>query len=216
MIEPGIYAGTLVSMEFGKASTGTPCIVTQWMIEGEDVTRSVYTYMSKNALPMSIQKLESIEFNGDFENPACGIEIVELRCTHEEYDEKDVERWDFARWGGVNIDAADKRTVKEMNAIWKKKAGAPPKKEKSPKTGPPAPAPKKEKPKDGASRGDAWDAYLEHKATPEALEALEKGTNATSAMEWQTILAEVHPDKDEMDFDEIDWKQVVDYCKTPF
>jgi len=232
MIEPGVYTGVFRDIEIGKSpNTGTPCVATIWYIEEEDIERTVYTYINKNTMKTSFKKLDSIGFNGDFNNPAVSVESVELRCVHSEYDGKEREKWDFAAWGGAAVEKTDNKTIRELNAMWKKEVGSSPKPKAKAKAAP-APAPKKEKPapepepeaeepeeqdRSGmTAREIAWESFLEHKASEEAIEGLENGKSAKATMEWAVILSEAIPAKEEEDFDDEDWENVKLYCEVPY
>jgi len=252
MIEPGIYTGTLQGIEVGASGKKkTPCVAIEWYIEEEDTYRTSYWYLSKKAKKNTFKKLKFVGFNGDFDNPECSLESAELRCKHEPYedpetgDEEDREKWDLARWGGAGIDDADKKTVKDLNAQWKREMGAPAKKKKSMPPPPPededddpepeepeaaaeeeetpAPPPAKKKKKAAAKKDAgktprelAWDAFIEHKITEKALEMLEDGKSSKAVMEWTTLISEAVPDKEEEDFEASDWEAVQQYMETPF
>jgi len=234
MIEPGVYTGVFREVEVGKSpNTGTPCVATVWYIEEEDIERTVYTYINKNTMKTSFKKLDSIGFNGDFNDPAVEVEKVDLRCTHSEYDGKEREKWDFAAWGGVSVEKTDTKTIRELNAMWKKEVGsspkpkakaaqAPAKKAKSasepePEQEAEAEETSEEKDYSGMTpREIAWESFLEHKASEEAIEGLENGKSAKAAMEWAVILSDAIPDKEEEEFDDEDWENIKIYCETPF
>lgn len=246
MIESGEYNATLVGVTFGKSkNTGTPCIASEWYIEEEETKRTVYTYLSKKAKKNSFKKLETMGFNGDFDNPEFSIEQTQLLCTISEYEDdsgesQENEKWDFASWGSPGVEDADRKTVKQLNAEWKKSHGssAPAKKKGKPKSEESAkpPKPKKDKkdepepepeevPEDENGEEDedaltpyeqAWDAFIEHKASEKAIEGLENNKRQTALMEWSAILEDAIPDKDEEDFDDEDWEGVRKYCVTPF
>jgi len=226
MIEPGTYTGLFRGIEVGKSpNTGTPCVATTWMIEEEDTERTVYTYINKNTMKTSFKKLDTIGFNGDFENPVVEIEQTQLRCIHSEYDGKEREKWDFASWGGAGVESADKKSIRDLNAQWKREMGAPDKKAKpkakpKPEAAPPEPEPETEKDepkkKGATARELAWESYLEHKATEDAIAGLEDGKSAKATLEWSTILAEAIPSKEEEDFGDEDWENVKLYCEVPY
>lgn len=229
MVEPGTYTGVFRSIEVGKSpNTGTPCVATVWHIEEEDCERTVYTYINKNTQKISFAKLDSIGFNGDFDNPDVSIETVQLRCIHSEYNEQMREKWDFASWGGASVQEADKKVIKDLNAQWKKEFGAPPKKKKSSKKDKPAPPPEpepeeveEEEEEEEADtsgmtpREIAWGAFLEHQASEDAIEGLENGKSAKATMEWAALISKAIPSKEEEDFTAEDWEGVRLYCSTP-
>lgn len=239
MIEPGIYTGTLQSIEFGKSSNGTPTIAIEWFIEAEDTYRTSYWYISLKAKKNTFKKLKFIGFNGDFQNPEATLESTDLRCKIEPYtnpdtgDEEDKERWDLARWGGAGVEAADKKTAKDLNAQWRKDVGAPAKKKKAAPDPEPDPEPepeaeaeapaapppaKKNKPAADSKtpREQAWDAFIEHKITEKALKMLEDGKSSKAVMEWTLLIDEAVADKEEEDFEAADWEIVKQYIEVPF
>jgi len=230
MIDIGVYTGVFRSIEVGKSpNTGTPCVATVWYIEEEDCERTVYTYINKNTQKISFQKLDSIGFNGDFDNPEVSIETVQLRCTHSEYNEQEREKWDFASWGGASVEEAEKKVIKDLNAQWKKEMGAPAKKKKkSDKKSKPAPPPEPEETEEVEEEAEeeedtsgqtpreiAWGSFLEHKASADAIEGLENGKSAKATMEWAALLSKAIPNKEEEDFTAEDWEAVRLYCSVP-
>jgi len=239
MIDEGRYTAHLVSVTFGKSKgTGTPCIASEWAIEGEDINRTVYTYLSKKAKKNSYKKLKAMGFNGDYSSPDFAVQTTELICTHEYYtnadgETEDRERWEFAIWGSPGIEDADAKTIKQLNAEWKKEVGesvgttaaaAPSKKKPAKKkdaavdeaTGIPEPP----EPEDEDAETDpytlAWQAFLEKKASEKALNGLENGKRAQALKEWANLLERAVPDKDEEDFTDEDWEEVRKTAGVPF
>lgn len=228
MIEPGEYTGTFVKVEFGKSeNTGTPCMMTTWHIEEEDVDRTIYTYFTKNTMKHAMKKMESIGFNGDFENPEVSVEQTTLRCKEGINQNGDArEEWEFASWGGgASLASADKKTIKELNAIYKKEIGGSAPKAKKKKAAPApasktaAPAPEQEEEEVGdpeSLRDDAWSAFVENKASEDAIAGLEEGKTTLAISEWSDFLSQAVPDKEEEDFTASDWSGVVKFMETPF
>ncbi len=186
--EPGDYDADMVDALFLESQNGTPYIQTQWHIPKLEVTRSVRTYLSENALPISIKKLKSLGFEGDFENPTFAEHKTKLILSYEDYKGNSMERWDFANWGDQ---AAGKSDAKRLNAIWKKEGGATPAKK--------APAKKEEPPKRDAApvaRDAAWDKLLEcRKDEP----------RDDQVMFWAKLLRRLYPDKTEEEVTAEEW-----------
>lgn len=245
MIDEGTYTAHLIGVTFGKSkNTGTPCLASEWHIEEEDANRTVYTYLSKLSKKNSYKKLKAVGFNGDFENPEFEVTTTELNCVHSEYedyngDTQENEKWDFASWGSPSVEEADRKTIKKMNAEWKKEVGGgtarakkAPKKGTGKKAAPakpkpaekPSEVPEPEEPEadsgDGEAADDpytaAWNSFLQNKATEKALDGLENNKRQKALMEWAAILEDAVPDKEESEFDDEDWEAVRIYCETPF
>ena len=93
-----------------------------------DVTpfmRHVYVYLSEAAWETSQKKLESLGFNGLFNNPDFSAETkqgVQLTCSHETYEGKVRDKWELANWGGTEIKRASADIVRQLQAKWKAKA----------------------------------------------------------------------------------------------
>jgi hypothetical protein len=92
--------------------------------------RHVYSSLSEAAWPSTEQKLQALGFNGDFQNPDFSDktknEGVELTCTHQEYQGKTSDKWEFSNWGTTEVKRASVDIVRQMNAKWKAKVGAKP------------------------------------------------------------------------------------------
>ena len=193
--ETGTFTGDLVEIGFSEADSGTPYVFTKWALE-TGAERTVNTYLSDASWEMGIKKLESIGFNGDFKNPDCDVTQTDLICTHEYYEakDKDVERWEFANWGGgQNHKEASSDLIRKMNAKWKKSAP------KSSTTSKDTQTP----------RERACEAFVNHKdrSEMEQSELVEM---------WEAMLESVITDKDEKKFSASDWKAIEDYAKLPF
>ncbi len=235
MIEPGVYTGVFRKMEFGKSSKkGTPTMATTFYIEEAELERTVYTYITKNTMKTAFAKLDSIGFNRNFKEPDAVGESVQLRCAHEPYEGDNKERWEFASWGGANIDAPEQKTIRNFNAEWKKEMGTGKNKKKAAPpvvTEIPEPleeeAPEEETPAieeiDEPEEADAgitareiaWESFLENKASEAAVENIESGKSAKAAMEWEALLSKAIPDKEQEDFTAEDWENVKLYCEVP-
>jgi len=81
--------------------------------------RHVRIYLSPAAWPMSQQKLDSLDFNGDFRNPEITTEWVELICKHEDYKGQTRERWELAEWGNQERLAPPDDELRKLSARYK-------------------------------------------------------------------------------------------------
>lgn len=79
---------------------------------------TVYKYLSDNAMEYTVEHLESVGFNGDFENPVFERFAESggawLYCKVEDYEGKERVKWDFSR--------KRKREVPERTEIDRAKA----------------------------------------------------------------------------------------------
>jgi len=205
MIDEGRYTAHLVSVTFGKSKgTGTPCIASEWAIEGEDTNRTVYTYLSKKAKKNSYKKLKAMGFNGDYADPDFTVTTTELLCTHEEYTNKetdeteDRERWEFANWGSPGIEDADAKTIKQLNAEWKRESG-----EKSSSAA--AAAPSKPKPAKKKAAGKSKSEPEPEEVEPEIPEPEDEDIDETEPAESEG------EDKDPYT---LAWEAFVEKCAT--
>ncbi len=207
----GTYTGSLLEIESGVSSNDTPFIFTKWELEDGSEAR-IYTYFSDLSWDKAEQKMDGIGFNGDFENPDCTVTETELKCTHRTYEGEDKEQWEFASWGGAQIDPLNKNDAKALNAQWKKthkakeKAGAK-KKASPPKKSPPArkTPPKKSKKTPDEAREDAWEALITNPDNSSV-------DDEDMANLWEETIGKVHGDKEEADFTADDWKEVEKAC----
>lgn len=206
LIEPGEYTGILKEVVAGTSGENeTPCVAVTFLVEELDLMRTVYIFMTEAAAKYSVRKLEALGFNGDFEDPKCAAAAIKLRMHFEEWDGKEQERWDLAAWGGgAAINSSDRKTVKAMNALWKKHDGV-------------AESTEKEVDKDEdrqeeelSPRERAWDSFQTYKASQEA-----KSDRNAATQEWAAIMKEVHKDKEPADYTDADWIAVAEYCE-PF
>lgn len=128
LMAPGRYLGSLKSASMTQSEGGTPQMEIVFQIE--DLVRKVFLYFSEKAAPYSLPKLQSLGFNGDFENPAFTTTTdIELSCRHELYGGKNekykgmtMERWDLAPRGKP----AAPESLKQLGAQFRAVTGTPP------------------------------------------------------------------------------------------
>ena len=204
MIEEGVYSGHLNEVQVGKSKNGSDGVFTSWLIEGEDTTRTVYTYITANTEKYAIKKLQAIGFNFDFADPQCSMISTNLRCTHDEYNGEPKERWDFSYGGGIEVSPLDKSDVAKLNAKYKqyRSTSAP----ASARPAPPVPAPAKKT----VTREYVWDKFLDSKQCTDPENA------SMCAMEWSSLLSTVYPDVDESEFKSDHWAAVCLHMEVPF
>ena len=177
MIDPGTYEAQLTDWGTGSSVKGTPYVWTKWSVEEE--SRTVYSYLSSKAFDISFKKLNALGFNGDFTNPDFEKKHTELSCTHEEYDGKLKERWDFTDWGDSEYEQTnlDDQKKLSLNAMWKNAA--------------------KDSGKDNAvdsKRAEAWEFFSQSDKDPDV---------------WYETIKKNFPDKKEGDLTASDWEEIV-------
>lgn len=158
----GIYYATRTGQSVGETSKRTPQIVIEfdathfgeggeWVELPQPLSRKVYIYCSDAAWEFAKAKLESLGFNGKFDE---GIDFevtqFEVECKHETYNGKLKEKWEFPR-GASEIKPLDKQTAMRMSTLWRAGAAKTPK----PKGKPAAPPVAATAPSDGP--GDSED-----------------------------------------------------------
>lgn len=212
MFNEGKYFGQLREAATGEAQTGSLQIVLTFNIthrsengEYKPVTedeRRVFLSLHPNARNITQERLQGLGFNGDFENPRfTNVEDgVALRCKHDEYQGRQVERWDVAGSAPVKRASADK--MSELGAWWNASAGTstPPSAKAPPTAGPP---PVKETPE--STREKAWDRLAK---------AQDGKTQQELVGIWNTIIGRI--DKSETDFTSEDWGEVEEHASVPF
>jgi len=104
----------------------------QWVPCG-DSERTVYLYLSEGAFPYTVEKLDRLGFNGDFENPSLsGIaDGVGVECVHEDYQGSPHEKWELPSDGAKTREHATPTSdsVRRLNALYanhKRNDSAPP------------------------------------------------------------------------------------------
>lgn len=131
----GDYHGSIIKTGVGESSQkGTPyifveCDVTHiaddsaergWRLIESPFKRTVYMYLSDEAWPYTELKLEQLQFNGDFTNPAFEVGGVPLTCKFEQYQGKNKERWDITySGGGGEHKGVTSDVLRTLNAKWK-------------------------------------------------------------------------------------------------
>jgi len=140
MMDEGNYYGRLVSGALGVANNGSEQMVLTWeithvAIDGQwaDIQpcqRRMYLSFSGGAEPYTRKKLESLGFNGDFENPGFGDDAtakgLTLVCKHNEHKGNTQERWDLAGFGESEIKRATPDVARRRAALWRQQHQARP------------------------------------------------------------------------------------------
>jgi len=204
LVEPGEYTGIIKNVVAGTSGEKeTPCVAVEFLVEELDINRTVYIYMTEATAKYSVRKLEALGFNGDFENPECAAVAIKLRMRFEEYDGEERERWDLASWGGgAGLAEGGKKTVKAMNALWKKHDGQAQTKEKEKEVD------KDDDREEPAPRERAWDSFLTYSASPAA-----KNDRKLATEEWAAVMKEVHGDKEPASYTDADWVKIAEHCE---
>jgi hypothetical protein len=146
LAQEGLYNGQCKEIGPNTSSKGTPFIdITfdimlvaangAWDDLDPPLTRHLRIYLSDAAWSQSLDKLKTLGFNGDFQNPKITEEWVELECKHEEYNGRMGEKWELANWGGgADRKAPDENTLRVLSARYKTSVSA----NKKPTKKPPA------------------------------------------------------------------------------
>ncbi len=103
-------------------------------IQGEKAT--LYLYLSEKALPYTIERLQPLGFNGDFNNPALserGAKGFWVECFHDTFDGNT--RAKFRLPGGVERVSCNAETIRRLNALWRSQAKTTPKAPAAPASG---------------------------------------------------------------------------------
>ena len=217
--EVGTYRGKLKTGVVTTAGTGNEQMALAFDI-GEhwngtsydliaSAERTVFLSLTDKAMPYTKSKLESLNFNGDFENPQFQADPagVDLTCTEDTYEGKTRERWDLASWGGGNLEKAGTDKLKRLNARWKASGG----KQTKAKAGPPATL---------AAPGGPPPATPARTSTRDAAWAIlvrlwgEKKNQAELTEQWHDAIAERR--KPEDTFTAEDWGHVEESFEVPF
>ena len=156
------YMGTVESGVLAETKNGSAQIALKVRLsqeEGGDGTMytmqnallvNAYLSLSDRAMEYTEQKLKTLGFNGDFENPAFSQDAYAWTGKAEEYEGRTTMRYELADWGAAK--SAPAATAKLLTAKWKQKfAGAatprPPAASKPPAT------------RTATPRDKAWAAY---------------------------------------------------------
>lgn len=136
-MKDGNYYGTIKTFNVGKASTGTPQIAVTFAVtheaagaewrQIEQIDRTVYLYLSDAAYAHTEKKLESLNFNFDWNNPAFPPDTAAtLCCRTENYQGKAREKWDLpAGNGGGDVEPLSADDIRRL-ASKRAKANTPP------------------------------------------------------------------------------------------
>lgn len=179
LFEPGEYEGTVESGVYKEGITNaTPYIEVIFDIGGHK--RSVYLYLSEKAENMSIERLQALGWNGEFENINFANKGPHLiTCTHAPHyknKERIVEKWTF--WGPKKEYQVNKEFASSIKAKFKASApspvtrpvGKPPVPPPANKTQPSAPssAPPRQKVEAIAkTEQEAWDYWCKKQSDEE-------------------------------------------------
>lgn len=157
MIEQGSYYGVLTEAKVVETKDGTGLqmalrigIDQFWdvRLQKEDKwfpikaeVRDIYLSLHDNAWEISRKQLESIGFNGDFEDPRFDSSVYAgliVECIHDTYQNKTREKWRLPQ-GPRTLESASTDKLKVLKAKWKATGDGPPAKP----TGRPMPPPAK-------------------------------------------------------------------------
>lgn len=171
---PGTYKARLADMKFGESGKGTPQMefVLDVQVSTNDIRRrSIIGYLSEKAAQYTEEHLRRLEFNGDFDQPACDSKWygtdevpwpIEVYCKHEDYqnaetgETKTAERWNFSTMNRTK--PADDNVRALAAQRWRAKNGSAPTAAPRPSSPPPAskgPPPAVEAPKPSGPPGEA-------------------------------------------------------------
>lgn len=135
MMPEGNYYAINPRAVSSKAGTGNLQVALQFdvthyadiTVEGgwkpiEQVERTMYLSCTDKAWPWTRDKLASIGFDGDFDEPGFDTEGFEVVMKINEYQGKKNEKWDLA--GGGLPDKAESDHIRRLNAMWKNDMGS--------------------------------------------------------------------------------------------
>lgn len=172
MFAPGTYWLDHVTCGVGESDKGTPYFWIEGDVaqtaDGQQVLhperRTIFAYLSDAARGYTMNKLERLGFNGDFENPA--LSVIEAdggiwaECRHEVYEGSPREKWELPG-GSIRHAALDADMIRKLNAIWRSRhqqpaAPARPAASKPPAAKPPPSPSKAARPPAGMTADEAW------------------------------------------------------------
>ncbi len=206
--DEGTYRGTVRTIAFTESGTkGSPQVEATFLVEG--AIKKAFWSLSGGAEEYTLNKLRTIGWNGDPENPECSIgsEEIELTCRHDEYQGKVRERWDIAG-GGKPM---DRNRARNLAAKFKSTAGVqrpttpPPSRQAPPKSTPPArtSAPSRTKEETYTDKDAAWAALVKaftnpsekkfYEAVDRVSESSGKGELQFGESEWTAVVNEFIP-----------------------
>jgi len=132
----GRYSGRVVNLiPSTVGDDDTECVVLiieiQYQFDGRQwvpvapFERKITLFVSDAAMPHTMAKLQSIEFNGRFDEPDFGEKAkeggIEFICKLEPSKKdpnKTYENWDFASWGNKEVARASDDKIRALNARW--------------------------------------------------------------------------------------------------
>jgi len=132
----GRYSGRVLNLiPSTVGDDDTECVVLmielQYQFDGrqwvpiEPFERKVKLFVSDSAMPHTKAKLESIGFNGRFDEPAFsqqategGVEFICKLVPGKKDPNKTYENWDFASWGNKEVTRASDDKIRALNARW--------------------------------------------------------------------------------------------------
>lgn len=94
--QPGQYeAEAITKVEFTETKNGSPQVKIDIRVEGH--LKTIYLSLVGKAEQYTTDKLRSLGFNGDLENPEFTAQPpFRVSCKHDTYNGNTTERWDFA------------------------------------------------------------------------------------------------------------------------
>lgn len=217
--EVGTYRGQLKGGVVTTARTGTEQMALMFDVteywngaSHESVTppaeRTVFLSLTDKAMPYTKTKLESLNFNGDFEDPQFQTdpEGAQLTCTEDTYQGKKHEKWDLAGFGG-NLEKAGTDKLRRLNARWKAGGGKTTKAKTAAPAAPAAPSgPPPATPARTSTRDLAWANLVKLWS--------DKKDEAELTEQWHEAIAERR--KPEDTFTAEDWGHVEASFEIPF
>jgi hypothetical protein len=218
----GTYAAKLAGMKFGTSTNGAE--VMEYIIDvhvgTNDVRRkSISNYFTGGAAQYTEERLRTMDFNGNFDEPKCGSwcydDGFEVYVKHETYDDgkgqgsRVFEKWNFSRGSRTKPPAPDSASNRSQR--WRAKYGAT-------APGPTGPAPSAAPPatpRAGPPPAPAPAAFVHTKETAWDAWVNERGAKLTDA-EWQKAVLSIGRGRHESQFTSADWSQVAELAVVPF
>ncbi len=142
-MQPGTYCGNLFDLYLSESQSGKRFLALefrvihvsqgdQWAPLATPETRTVRLFLTDAAIDYSMDKLESLGFNGDFSNPSCAkTDNVTLTCDNRQYKDsagvvKSAEDWNlYAERKQSERVAVPSDAIRQLTARWRSKHGAP-------------------------------------------------------------------------------------------
>lgn len=207
----GVYDGVICGHASGTAGTGTPWFDVRFNIGGHE--KAVRWYFSEKSADRSLRELATLGFNSDFENPAFTVTTpVRLKLEYETNEGRNGKQYTNERWRLDSVSAPLGRdALMRLNAMAKAvTSSAPPAAPPPRATGPGAPPPPPKTPTAPAPPPVAGAAPTAKQA-PSPCTRDEAWKLLNNVTEWERCIALVVTDsgKQEPDFTEVEWGQVV-------